>query len=64
MMGEIEHKVAEEPLLLDHDFFNKPLTPPKSPENPGHIAIRRINWERRVKRLKKDWYGKDSREVS
>lgn len=59
MMSEIEGKVAENPLIFDQDFYYKPLTSPKCPENPGHIAIRRINWERRVKRLKKDWYGRD-----
>ncbi len=58
MIGAIEHKVAEDPLIFDQTISCKPLTSPKSPENPGHVAIRRINWERRVKRLKKDWYGK------
>ncbi len=58
MMSEIENRVTKDPLLFDQEFFYKPLTSPKPPENPGHVAIRRINWERRTKRLKKDWYGK------
>ncbi len=57
MMEEIGCKVTENPLLLNLNFSYTPLTFPKSPENPGHAAIRRMNWERRVKRLKKDWYG-------
>jgi len=58
MMGEIEHKAIENPLLLDQHFSYTPPASLKVPENPGHVAIRKLNWERRVKRLKKDWYSK------
>jgi len=60
----IMDKCVQDPLILDRLPPFIPPTPPEPPPNPGHAAIRRINWERRVKRLKKDWYGKDRREAA
>tara|TARA_R110000824_G_scaffold401771_1_gene615483 strand:+ start:175238 stop:175417 length:180 start_codon:yes stop_codon:yes gene_type:complete len=57
MVVEIEERLIQDPLLLEKCVPYTPPLPPK-PENAGHAAIRRLNWERRVGRLKKDWYRK------
>lgn len=56
----IEEKLVQDPFLLKHLPPLPTPTPPKTSENPGWANLRRMNWERRVKRLKRDWYGKDA----
>lgn len=61
----LKETLAKTAADLAHDphFFDRfpPHSDPPAPglfENPGHAAIQRLNWERRIKRLKDDWYGR------
>lgn len=60
LMEKLADAIMASPVHAERmDRFISLIAPePKKKENPSYEIIRRINWERRVKALKRDWYGR------